>query len=177
MVIESLYWKEELARISKTIRPVAKPKPWSERAVCTVERDLMIGCFIVRRMVELHKVSSRVAKLQLDIFSAEPVKSVTKVNRLSVEENYNWQSEKAEKKSIIYICNQCIHSYISIVERGPDRNWSHLLVVSDFDRSNVIWRIPFSTLLHIFETASTDWPASYSMIYDKMLGDYKVSTD
>ena len=177
MAIESLYWKEELARIAKSIRPVAKPKRWSERAVCTVERDVMVGCFMVRRMVELHKVSSRVAKLQLDVFSAPVVKAVTKMSRFSVEENYDWNAEKAEKKPVLYVCNQCIHAYVSFVDRASDRNWSHLLVVSDYDRNNVIWRIPFASFIQLFEAASKDWPASVSMVYDEKLGDYKVTTD
>jgi hypothetical protein len=176
MAIESLYWKEELARIAKTIRPVAKPKRWSERAVCSVERDVMIGCFMVRRLVELDKVSSRVAKLQVDVFSAPVVKIVTKRNRFSIEKNYDWQAEKAETKPVLYICNQCIHAYISFVSRGLDRNWSNLLVVSDYDRNNVIWRIPFTTIIQLFVAASKDWPASYSMEYDQKLGDYRVTT-
>ena len=55
-MIESCYWKEELQRIATLIRPVANPKRWSERHHCTVERDIIIGFFIVRRLIELHKV-------------------------------------------------------------------------------------------------------------------------
>jgi hypothetical protein len=177
MVIESFYWKDELARIAKSIRPVAKPKRWSERAVCTVERDVMVGCFMVRRMVELHKVSSRVANLQMDVFSAPVVRAVTKVSRFSVEKNYDWNAEKAEKKSILYVCNQCIHAYVSFVERSPDRNWSHLLVVSDYDRNNVIWRIPFSTFIKLFDSVSKDYPADFRLVYDAKRGDYEVTVD
>jgi hypothetical protein len=177
MAIESLYWKEELTRIAKLIRPVARPKRWSERAVCTVERDVMIGCFIVRRLIELHKVSSRVAKLQLGVFSVPVIKDVNKMSRFSIEENYDWKVEKAESKAVSYICNQCIHAYVSVVTRATDRNWSDLFVVSDYDRNSVIWRIPFSILIQLFETAAKDWPASHAMTYDDDLGDYRVTTD
>lgn len=177
MVIESRYWREELGRISKSIRPVAKPKRWSERAVCTVERDIMIGCFIVRRLIELDKVSSNIAKLQLDVFSAPVIKAVTKQSRFYPEENYDWEAERSRKKPVPYICNQCIHAYVSFIDRGPDRNWSHMLVVSDFDRNSVIWRIPFSTFVQLFEIVEQDWPASYRMQYDEKLGDYRVTTD
>lgn len=177
MAIESLYWKEELARIAKLIRPVPKPKRWSERAVCTVERDVMIGFFIVRRMIELNKVSSRVAKLQLKVFSAPVTNHVNKGSRFSVEQNYDWNAEIPEKKAVPYICNQCIHAYLSFVERGPDRNWSDLLVVSDYDRNNVVWRVPINTIVSLFEAASNDWPVSYHMIYDPKLDDYEVTTD
>jgi hypothetical protein len=177
MPIESQYWKEELARIAKSIRPVSTPRRWSERAACTVERDVMIGFFIVRRMIELHKVSSRVSRMQLDVFSAPATRDVTKVTRFSVERNYNWRAERAEQKAVGYICNQCIHAYLSFVDRGPDRNWSDLLVVSDFDRNDVIWRVPFKTIRSLFETAANDWPSSLSMTYDAKARDFDVTTD
>ena len=177
MAIESLYWKEELSRIAKIVRPVCKPKRWSERAVCTVERDVMIGFFIVRRMVELHKVSSRIAKAQLDVFSAPTIKAVNEMNRFSVEENYNWDAERAEQKSVLYVCNQCIHAYLSLVCRSTDRNWSDLLVASDYERSNVIWRIPFSTIIALFEAASTDRPMMVQAVYNPKIGDFTITTD
>ena len=37
-MIESCYWKEELLRIAKLIRPVLKPCRWTERSHCIVER-------------------------------------------------------------------------------------------------------------------------------------------
>ena len=95
----------------------------------------------------------------------------------SVEENHDWNAEKPEHKAAPYICNQSIHAYLSFVDRGPERNWSDLLVVSDYDRNNVIWRVPFDTIVSLFEAASNDWPASYHMIYDPKLDDYKVTTD
>ena len=176
-MIESLYWKEELARIGKSIRPVVRPKRWSERSVCTVERDVMIGFFIVRRMIELNRVSSRVVRMKLDVFSAPVTQHVNKRSRYSVEKNYDWCLEQAEVKSVQYVCNQCIHAYVSYLERGPDRNWSDLLVVSDYDRNNVIWRVPFSTIISLFNAASNDWPDSVRMVYDPKLDDYKVTTD
>jgi hypothetical protein len=177
MAIESLYWKEELARIAKAIRPIAKPKRFSERAVCTVERDVMIGCFIVRRMIELKKVSSHVAQSELDVLSAPTVKAVNKLNQFSIDKNYDWGAEKTVKKSVIYICNQCIHAYVSFIERGPDRNWSHLLVVSDYDRKDVIWRIPFTEIIRIFNSASNDWPVTLEMEFDKKIDDYQIKTN
>ena len=98
MAIESQYWKEELARIAKSIRPVSKPKRWSERAVCTVERDVMIGFFITRRMIELHKVSSKISQRKFEVFSAPVTKNITKMNRYCLDENYDWNAEKLQQK-------------------------------------------------------------------------------
>ena len=177
MAIESLYWKEELTRIVKNISPVSKPERWSERAVCTVERDIMIGCFIVRRMIALHKASSHIYIMELEIFSTPVVGEITNLNQFSLDENYNWSAESVQNKGVIYICNQCIHSCISFVEREADGNWYDFLVVSDFVRDKVIWRIPITTIISLFDSVSKNRPKSYCMIYEEKLGDYKVTTD
>ena len=177
MAIGSLYWKEELARIAKTIRPVPKPKRWSERAVCTVERDVMIGFFIIRRLIELHKVSLLIADKKLDVFSAPVTKNITKSNWHRLEENYDWKAEKAERKPVSYLSNQCIHAYLSFVFRGKDRNWSDIVVVSDYDRNKTVWRIPFPAIVELFEEASNDWPHTYQMKFNPKRGDYDVTTN
>ena len=69
-MIESRFWKERLRRIAWQIRRVSKPPRWTERAHCTVEMDLMIGFFMVRRLIELHKVSSRVRDFAMGIYSS-----------------------------------------------------------------------------------------------------------
>lgn len=176
-MFESLYWKEELSRIEKSIRPVAKPRRWSERAVSTIERDVMIGFFIVRRLIELNKVSSHIAKLELGVFRSPAVRAVTKLNRFSFERNYDWQAEQPEQRPVKYICNQCIHSYVSAVLRASDRNWSDLLVVSDYGRAKTIWRVPFSAIVQLFSATAKDWPSEMHMVFDTDLDDFIVTTD
>jgi hypothetical protein len=177
MAIESIYWKEELARIARQIRPVAKPKRWSERLLCTVERDLMIGFFMVRRMMELQKVSSATAKHQMLVYSTPATKPINKLNRYSWEENYRWDAEVPSRKAASYVANQCIHAYLSVLERGADRNWSDLLVVSDYDRNDVIWRIPFSSIREIFDLVARDYPAKSTWEFDASQGDYRITNE
>jgi hypothetical protein len=51
-MIESNYWKEDLLAHAKRLRPVKKPKRWSERAVVNFEKELMISFFMVRALLE-----------------------------------------------------------------------------------------------------------------------------
>ncbi len=137
----------------------------------------MIGFFIIRRMIELKRVSSSIADMKFDVFSAPATKNITKRNFLELEENYDWSAEKAERKPASYLSNQCIHAYLSFVTRGLDRNWSDLMVVSDFDKNEEIWRIPFSAIIEIFEKASNDWPHTVYVKYNPKRNDYDISTN
>jgi hypothetical protein len=117
-MIESCYWKEELYRIAKTIRPLKIPARWSERAHCIVERDLMLGFFIVRRLIELHKVSSATRDLVIRVFSCPARgKHVHRMNNHHLDELYDFGKEKHETKKPHFLSNQFIHAYTSFVSR------------------------------------------------------------
>ncbi|GAA5142151.1 hypothetical protein GCM10023213_27580 [Prosthecobacter algae] len=175
-MIESCYWKEELIRICELIRPVAKPKKWTEKLHCTVERDIMIGFFITRRMIELHKVSDSIKNFEMQVFSIpNNGKNVTLLNRGSPDMIYDIQREIRQTKKPLYISNQFIHAYMSFVTRDKARNWDSILVVSDFDRNTCIWRIPIFVILELFRAVANDYPHSMSFVYNPQKMDYDVT--
>lgn len=177
-MIESCYWKEELERVSRSLRPVSKPPRWTERGHCIIERDIMIGFFIIRRMIELHKVSSAIRGMVLRVFKLTARgKRITRMNRHEIEELYDFEREHQETKKPLYISNQFIHCYTSFVVRDASRNWSDVFVVSDFDRTVCIWRVPVSEIRRLFSTAAKDYPHSVSMVFSEEKGDYVLATN
>ena len=177
-MIESRYWKEELARVAKTLKPVRKPPRWSKRAVCVLERDLMIGFFIIRRLIELNKVSSRTRDFNMKVYSCPSQGTiVTRMNSHRIYELYDIENEKLEIKKPLYMSNQFIHAYISFVFQDEMGNCSEVFIVSDFDRNDCIWRIPIPIIRELFELASDDYPSLVILIFDKEKDDFKVITE
>lgn len=177
-MIESIYWKEELERIAKSIRRIPNPPRWTERAVCVVERDLMIGFFFTRRLLELHKLSSKTKDHKLKIYRYRRKGShLTRLNHWDLERHYDLDSEVQALKDVQYVSNQFVHASVSFVVRDETRNWSDVFLVSDYDRDDQIWRVPVSEIRHLFLLASKDYPAQYSMTYNEAKGDYDISTD
>ncbi|MCX7425244.1 MAG: hypothetical protein NTW96_06415 [Planctomycetia bacterium] len=175
-MIESCYWKEELRRIAVSIRRVAKPPRWSERAHCVVERDLMIGFFLLRRLIELNKVSSATRDRRLRVFSYKARgKAVTLLNGHRISELYDMENEVAKTKKPLYVSNQFIHTYTSFVLRDESRNWSDVLLVSDFDRNDCIWRVPISAIESLFLEASEDYPHEVEMKFNPRSGDVRTN--
>ena len=177
-MIESQYWKEELERIARSIRRVKKPPRWSERAQCVIERDLMLGFFILRRLIELCKVSSCIRDHTINVFSCLAVgKDVTKLNGHCIWELYDLENEKPVAKKPQYIANQFIHSYTSFVARDETRNWSDIYVVSDYDRKNCIWRVPVEEIHKLLKSAAKDYPHTVTMTYNPKTKDYDTNTN
>lgn len=158
-MIESRYWKEELARIAKTLKPLRKPPYRTKRACCVVEREIMVGWFIIRRLIELNKVSSRTRDFNMKVYSCPTQGTrVTWINNHRFYDNYDLENEKAETKKPFYISNQFIHAYVSFVFIDAERNWSDVYIVSDYDRNDCIWRVPIQVIRELFELASEDYP-------------------
>lgn len=177
-MIESCYWKEELHRIARTIRYVSRPPRWSERAHDIVLRDLMIGFFILRKLIDLHTVSTATSDQMLNVCSCQARgKNVTLLNAHRLWELYDLDREIPTSKTPIYIANQFIHAYTGLVARDESRNWSDVLVVSDYDRNDCIWRVPIAEIRNLFSKAADDYPYLTRMSFNSKRGDYDVQTN
>jgi hypothetical protein len=139
----------------------------------------MLGFFILRRLIELHKVSTLTRDNELSIFSYKHrgVKKVTLLNGHHVSELYNMEQEIPSRKKPSYVANQFMHAYTSFIFRDETRNWSDVFVVSDYDREDCIWRVPVTEIRRIFRIAAEDYPHTVQMVFNEKKGDYEVETN
>lgn len=176
-MIESVYWKESLHSIAQSLKPVKNPPRFSERRLCTVERDIMIGFFIVRKLIETHKLGSKSRDLNMNVFSHACTKTdPTWFDNFDFWEAYDMDNERREQKKPLYLANQFIHCVTSYPTRGADRNWEDIFVMSDYARKTCIWRVPISEVRRLFMVAYGDYPG-FMMRYNAKKKDYDVSTD
>ena len=159
-MVESFYWKEELVRIAKAFEPVDTPSEWTERGHCLVERDLCVGFFIIRRMIELYKVSSITRNFQMKVYYSECMTDLLPLNPYPLDERlYDFVNERTVTKTPMYIANQFIHSCMSIVLQDETGNWCEVFTVSDRDRNRRGWRIPLAEVRRLFSQAANDYPS------------------
>ncbi|NVM23059.1 MAG: hypothetical protein HWN68_14910 [Desulfobacterales bacterium] len=175
--MESSYWKEFLAETASDLHRVARPKRLTQRRYEIVERNIVIGFFLLRRLIELHKVSSRVRDFRLKVFAWPSTGKLPTLLNNHREELYEFSKEHAQTKKPMYICNQVIHSYSIAMVVDKTRNWDSLLTVSDYDRKDCIWRIPVDVIVDLLRTASTDYPYQAKYTRNEKTGDYDVETN
>ncbi len=179
-MIESHYWKEDLLKHAKTLKPIEKPPRWSERLVVNFEKNLITSFFLVRKLFETNKVSRISKSYKAEVFCCKPsVKKITKLNQHSIDKIYNLKKEHSVKKDIIFIANQLIHSCTIFAYRESlkDRNWGGVYACSDYERNKTIYRIPISEIIKIFQLVNNDYPSGIRMIWDSGSNDYKVKTE
>ena len=177
-MIESRYWKEDLLSHAKRLRPVKKPPRWSERLVVNFEKELIVSLFLIRKLLDEHKVSSKSKDYKATVFCCDTTGTkITRLNQYAIDEIYDLSQEREVKKDIRFLANQLIHGGTLFGYREPDRNWGGVYAVSDHERNNTIYRIPVSELIQILELVGNDYPASVELVWDVSQGDYTVRTE
>lgn len=177
-MIDSRYWKQDLLAHAKRLRPIKKPKRWSERGVVTFEKELMISFFLVRALLERGKLSSKVQSHTVPIkrypWNGKPV---TILNFADVDELYDFSQGSDSAASINFISNQFVHARAIYASRDTTKNWSQVLLCSDFERKRAIYLLEVVEIQRIFHLVVEDDIAWMQLVYDPSIGDYRRTTN
>ena len=176
-MIESQYWKEDLVNYQKKFQPKKKPPRWSEKLQVNFEKDVTIAFFMIRKLIESKKLSSRTANYTACIYRSLCVKSVNNMNFWDIDKLYDLEREEQVSKKVVFLCNQLIHGGAIYAYRGTDRNWGGIYTCSDFERQKYVYKIPLNEILQILKITGHDYPQILSWKYSEAKGDYVVITD
>lgn len=82
MIWESCYWKDDLLQISEKISSHYQnlDPECEEIELVNFEKDIMLGAYIVRKLIEAGKLSNSVMEMKLDVVSYKALKNVTILN-------------------------------------------------------------------------------------------------
>lgn len=176
-MIESWYWKEDLLAHAKRLSPVKKPKRWSERAVVSFEKELMVSFFMVRALLERGKLSSKVRSHKFSVVRYPwKGKQVTRLNYHDIDELYDLKAGIDATVNVNFISNQFVHARAIYASRDQTRNWSHVLLCSDLEQKKGVYSVAVPEIQSLFHLVARDWLQWSSMVYDEALGDYRVAT-
>jgi len=155
-----------------------KPKPLTERRCEITERDVILCFFVIRRLVELSRVSRSTIDFQFDIFSCPfNGRNMSPIDRHGIEKSYQLQNETPVSKKMLYVANQFIHSSLFLIVTDQTRNWDSFYVVSDYDKKQCIWRIPVQQIAKAFNTVAEDYLERFSFKYDRKKDEYQIVPD
>ena len=173
--MESRYWKELLSATAKELSWRKSPKRLTQRRCEIIERDVILNFFIIRRLIELSRVSRKTIDFEFEVFSCPfNGRKMSPIDRIGIKKSYDLENEKPITKKMMYIANQFIHSSLFLITSDNTRNWHSFYVVSDYDKSDCIWRVPVIQVQNGFKLALNDYLEGFSYVYDKKNDDYKI---
>lgn len=70
MLTSALQWKQELLRSAARLDKKATQKRWTDQTAFVVERDVMVGAYAIRKLLETPgRVSDQARKLHVPVLS------------------------------------------------------------------------------------------------------------
>jgi hypothetical protein len=99
------------------------------------------------------------------------------LNFAAVDELYDFERGLETSFSIDFIANQFVHARAIYVSRDETRNWSHVLLCSDFERKKAIFLVAVAEIQRIFHLVAEDDISWERFAYDPQSRDYRRITN
>jgi hypothetical protein len=165
LIDDSIPWKEDLGKIAARLEKKRSQQRWTERSGFLVERDIMIGAYAVRRLIEASKVSTPLMATSTNVLAypltGERIPDAW--SRVRFWEFYDMDSPSRESLSIRGVCNQIIHSWMWCLSASKDgRQFDGVYIASDKTRGTKLYHISVDSLISIFRLVA-DEDIAYSI--------------
>jgi hypothetical protein len=176
MISESYYWKRELLRIAARLRKRLTQTRWPEASLSSVEMNLMVGFYAIRKLAEAKKISDDIVAKQFSLRAYRAVgEPVHRGNAHKFSELFDLYSPVSVKRSLPFLWNQLIHSYIFVPVLGETRGLDSVLFCSDRERNALLYQLPLPNIVDLFETVGRNDPASLHSVYNQKTQEWEVS--
>lgn len=155
MINESYYWKKELYMSFLSIVNFKQLKVPKEKSFINVEKAIMIGAFIIRKLDDAEKIPPDFLDKQLTLeFFWSKGTIVDHMNWHKLDNHYNFNKSDKIKKNWRFIINQIIHSFTFFFEYDSTNKLDGFLINSDKTKLDALFFLPLKELLTIFLTIS-----------------------
>ncbi len=118
---DSRRWKRALARRTEALRRRRWQRRWSEPSLATVEQDLFMSAYIVRKLLDSYKVSDEVESLLIRARQYVPTgRRADIMNWHRIGELYDLSLGEEVSITLRDFCNQLIHSLVFVLAHGEE---------------------------------------------------------
>jgi hypothetical protein len=141
-------------------------KRWTERTSYLVERDLLVGAFSVRKLIDSHKVSQQTTRRKFKVLSArltgEPADPWT---AYQYWENYDIANQRNAQLPLRDLTNPLIHSLVLGLSATPvpPHQLDGFIVASDYTVGTRIFFFPVDSVVEAFRSVADDDPLVWRM--------------
>lgn len=177
MIWESSYWKNDLLKTARKLGRKKNKKRWPERALVNFEKELFISFYSIRKLIEANKISTDLIMTKITAKSYPSLgKVVTSMNWHRIDELYDFSTSNIEKISLIFICNQLIHSYVFMPSFNENSQLTGILFSSDKYRNKKLFSVDINDVIGILRKVGSNYPNSATLIYDEKKKDYIITS-
>jgi hypothetical protein len=174
VIWESADWKEPLLRSADYLARVRLDDRTTGRKLVRIEKELFIGFYAIRKLLEGFKVSDSTKAMSFTLACYPSRRIVDYMNWEKIDDNYDLSKPKSEIRDITFLCNQFIHSYV-FLPSDRDGKLDGVYVASDRARNEKCYFVSRDQFLSAFRTVGRDYPSSIQLERDPVTRQWKGS--
>ena len=160
MIHESNYWKDDLIKLANGLERRLVQTRWGEKNFYAVEKEIFVGFYSVRKLIESKKVSDSLKEKSYEVkefpYRGHPESIITHFK----EADYDLSKAKTSRITVIQLCNQFIHSHHFLPFLPNGKNLIGFFFCSDHKRTSCIYLITLFDIVDIYRTIGSNYPSS-----------------
>ncbi|WP_156786318.1 hypothetical protein [Microterricola viridarii] len=162
MIGDSVPWREELLKSAARLRRWNTQRRWTSRTYFLAERDIMMGAYSIRRLIDSEKSSSLLPTRRIRTYRYALIARVPMLlDRFEPERFYDLRKPARTELEVGRLCNQIIHSFVFQIYLEHDSTTS-VVFNSDRDRGKHLHGISFEDLAALFDYVGREDIVDYS---------------
>lgn len=159
MIWESWYWKQPLLEMADRLANFKVSNDLSDEEVAQVERDIFIGFYSVRKLLEAPaKINDKTRSLSLTLRKHPNLKHVTWCNNHRLDELYDLSESGQEVRDVLFVCGRIIHSFVFAPCQSEDGGLYGAFFSSDRDKDSCLYFISIDEVISLFRQVGNDDP-------------------
>lgn len=162
MIFESSYWKDDLLKLAKKLELRLIQKRWTEKSFFAVEKELFLGFYSIRKLIESLKVSESVAGKLYRIYEYPKINNSIKILSDDPTKEFDLTKGRKVDVSVATLCNQFIHSYHFAPFAPEGKSLVGFFVCSDYKRKTGIYLVTIFDVVDMYRQVGNNYPASFS---------------
>lgn len=172
MIWESEGWKAPLLKMAKRFTTLKVSRELSEDQLAQIERDVFIGFYSVRRLIETPtKVTDETRAMLLTVRKFANLKPVTWRNNHRLDSLYDLSKSNQEKRDIEFICGRVIHSFIFAPCISEEGSLCGVFFTSDLDKDKFLLFMDIDEVIALFRQVGNDNPSVIESSRDPVTGE------
>ncbi len=160
MIHESSYWKRDLLKVSDRLERRLVQTRWGQKNLYALEKEIFIGFYSVRKLIESRKVSSSMKSKTYEVMQFSYRGCPESILGDLAEDAYDFSKANKRRVSIHQLCNQFIHSHYFVPFLPNGRNLTGFFFCSDRERRSCIYLITMFDVIDIYRAIGNNYPAT-----------------
>jgi hypothetical protein len=175
MITESRYWKEPLIESAAVLEDFAQYVELSEEDLAKIEKEIFIGFYAIRKLMDTVKITDSTKNHKLVLVWYPNIKKVFDYNAHRPDELYDFSVTNQETRSLRFICNQIIHSYMFVILENERGSFEGIVFSSDKDKDSKLYFMDTRQVVEVFRLVGNDYPVEYRRVRDSVTGEFKTT--